>query len=78
MGSGSFGTSLAKLLAENRHSVQLWSHTEETAKCINEKNENTKYLPGFPLPPNLTASSNIEKVLNKVEVVLSAVPTQVT
>ena len=78
LGAGSFGTSLAKLLAENQHQVQVWSHTEETANTINEKHENTKYLPGFELPLNLTATSELEKSFKQAELVLSAIPTQAT
>lgn len=77
MGAGSFGTSLAKLLAENGHETTLWSHSSDTLDAIREKGENSVYLPGIPLPPmHLTQDS--AEALDTAELVVTAVPAQAT
>lgn len=75
LGAGSWGTALAKLLADNGHRVRLWSRRPEQAAAIEEKRENEAYLPGFELPPNLRATSDLEEALSGVRLVLSVVPT---
>ena len=47
IGGGSFGTALAKLLAEVDHDVVLWIHNPEVARAVAAQRENTTYLPGF-------------------------------
>ena len=58
IGAGSWGTALAKLLAESGHDVTLWAHSGEVARDIATHRENTTYLPGFPLPMTLRATSS--------------------
>jgi len=40
IGAGSFGTSLAALLADKGLAVTLWSHGEDSARAIREEHEN--------------------------------------
>ncbi len=78
LGSGSFGTALATVLAENRYDVTIWARRPELIESINEKHENTRYLPGLKLPENLRASADLEATLDGVELVVAAIPTQAT
>ncbi|EGG12435.1 uncharacterized protein MELLADRAFT_101681 [Melampsora larici-populina 98AG31] len=68
IGSGNWGSAIAKIAAENtaRHSdlfqqeVPMWVYEEQVngenlTTIINEKHENVKYLPGVQLPVNLKA-----------------------
>jgi glycerol-3-phosphate dehydrogenase (NAD(P)+) len=75
LGAGSWGTALAKLLAENGHDVRLWARREDQARAIEERRENDAYLPGFKLPANLHATSDLEAALRGTKLVLSVVPT---
>ncbi len=76
LGAGSWGTALAKLLAENGHQVRLWAHRDEEADAINADRENREYLPGFDLPENLQATADMRSALDGAELVMSVVPTQ--
>ena len=51
LGSGSFGTAIASVLAANADEVGLWGRAPEVADTINARHENANYLPGLPLPP---------------------------
>jgi len=75
LGAGSWGTALAKLLADNGHEVRLWARRPEQAEAITSAKENEAYLPGFALPDHLTATSDLEEALADAKLVLSVVPT---
>ncbi|WLR53109.1 NAD(P)H-dependent glycerol-3-phosphate dehydrogenase [Bacillus tianshenii] len=75
-GAGSWGTALAMVLAQNGHTVRLWSHRKDQADEINEKHTNEKYLPGVSLPASIIGYSSIEECLQGVETVLMVVPTK--
>ncbi len=74
LGAGSWGTALAILLAEKGVETTLWARKEETARKIRDAGENPLYLPGFPLPPDLEVTPELECALSGKEVVLLAVP----
>jgi glycerol-3-phosphate dehydrogenase (NAD(P)+) len=74
IGAGSWGTTLAKVLGENGRPTLLWARREELCRQINETRENRDYLPGFPLPPNVTASHDLERVAKSATLVLLVVP----
>ncbi|MGE0786966.1 MAG: NAD(P)H-dependent glycerol-3-phosphate dehydrogenase [Sandaracinaceae bacterium] len=75
LGAGSWGTALAKLLAENGHDVRLWCRRAEQAEAIDAARENKDYLPDFELPPNLTTTHELERALGGAKLILSVVPT---
>ena len=75
LGSGSWGTALAKSLADSGHEVRLWARRAEQAEAIERERENGAYLPGARLPATLRATHDLESALDGVDMVLSAVPT---
>src|SRR6202795_4388999 len=77
IGAGSWGTALAKMLAESGHEVTLWAHRAEVARDISTRRENTTYLPGFELPVTLRATSDLGAAVSGKEVVFSVSPSHV-
>lgn len=75
LGAGSWGTALAKLLADKEHDVTLWGRREDQANAIESSRENALFLPGIRLPPRLHATSDLDQALQGAEMVLVAVPT---
>ncbi|MBQ7585478.1 MAG: NAD(P)-binding domain-containing protein, partial [Desulfovibrionaceae bacterium] len=73
-GGGSWGTALANLLVSEGHKAILWLRDESKAKEINLKHENTRYLPGLKLHPELSATSD-PQVLG-AEILVLAIPLQ--
>ncbi len=55
LGSGSWGTALAILLARNGHDVDLLGRDPEEVGSIERLRENLHYLPGFAIPQNVRA-----------------------
>jgi glycerol-3-phosphate dehydrogenase (NAD(P)+) len=67
VGSGSWGTALALSLSRRGdHSIALWSHSAPVGA----------YLPGFSIPPQVTAVTNLAVAVARAEIVISAVPSQ--
>ncbi|WP_080838646.1 NAD(P)H-dependent glycerol-3-phosphate dehydrogenase [Cohnella massiliensis] len=72
--AGSWGTALARVLADNGRSVTLWTRSEEQAAEIRESHRNRKYLPEAQLPESMTATSDMAIALKDAEAVLFVAP----
>jgi glycerol-3-phosphate dehydrogenase (NAD(P)+) len=75
-GSGSWGTAFSLVLADAGNDVTMWARREELCAQINEKRENTDYLPGIELPPSIRATHDHERALADAATVVLAVPSQ--
>jgi glycerol-3-phosphate dehydrogenase (NAD(P)+) len=62
IGAGSWGTALAKLLADKGEEVVLWGHDSAHMDALRRDRENRKYLPGASLPSNLHPDNNLDCV----------------
>lgn len=74
VGAGSWGTALAKLLADKGFPIDLWAFEPEVKEQIEKKRENEIFLPGFELPTNLVPSNDLETVVKNKKLVLVVVP----
>jgi glycerol-3-phosphate dehydrogenase (NAD(P)+) len=77
IGGGSWGTALAKLLAEKGYPVSLWIHNPERCREIADKRENSAYLPGISLPYNLTPSADLREIASGKTALVCVVPSHV-
>ncbi|GGO87689.1 glycerol-3-phosphate dehydrogenase [NAD(P)+] [Nocardioides phosphati] len=75
-GAGSWGTAFSMVLADGGNDVTIWGRREEVCQTINERRENSDYLPGIELPPSVCATHDPEKALAGAEVVVLATPSQ--
>lgn len=78
LGSGSWGTTFAKILADSNPEadVILWARREEVVREINEQHTNSQYLGAVGLPQNISATSSIAEALAETPLVVLAVPAQ--
>ncbi|MBQ8012929.1 MAG: NAD(P)-dependent glycerol-3-phosphate dehydrogenase [Treponema sp.] len=74
IGAGAWGSGLAQAIARGGHKVQIWAREQDVVDGINKEHENKRYLPGYPLSENLTASIDIEEVANGKEYLILASP----
>ncbi len=74
IGSGSMGTALARLLADNGHSVSCWDHIPSVVEDIRKNHQNTRFLPGVDLPSGVTADLLLNHVVKEAQLVFIAVP----
>ena len=78
IGAGSWGTTLANLLAKKGNSVTLWCYETDLADRMTETRINDVYLPEISLSENLNFTNNIEKAVKNKKFVLFVTPSQVT
>ncbi len=77
IGAGSWGTTLANLLAEKGLSTDLWVREEEVYTQIKEEGINRMFLPGRPLVSTLNPVKTFEEAICEKELVVIVVPSHV-
>lgn len=74
LGGGAFGTALALHCGRKGHDVLIWALEKDVVDAINNEHENTTYFPGWKLPENVRASTDIKEVAGFGELVLMVIP----
>ena len=74
LGAGSWGTTLANILAEKGYDINLWIREEEVYQTIQKTRENTVFLPGVKLAQNITPTNSIKEAVKDRVVVVCVVP----
>lgn len=75
IGAGAWGTALAQTAASAGRSVTLWSFEQDVADAINDKHENTIYLPEVALDPTIMATTAMSD-LDACDAILAVAPAQ--
>lgn len=78
LGGGSWGTTLANLLAAKGEQVRLWAYEPEVVAAINRDRENPIFLPGVPLCAGLHAFSDAREAVAGAPVIVSVPPSHAT
>jgi len=74
IGSGSWGTALAIVLADNGLNVVVAGRNEQVVREMNEKHTNQKYLPDARLPLSIRATCSLEEAVGGCENIVMATP----
>ncbi len=75
-GAGSWGTAFSLVLADANNDVTLWARREDLCATINDKHENTDYLPGIALPETISATHDAALAARDAEFVFLVLPSQ--
>ncbi len=78
LGAGSWGTTLANLLAAKGENVRLWAFEPEVVEAVNRTHENPLFLPGMRLAAGLRAFGDPVEAVRGAGVIVSAPPSHVT
>ena len=76
IGAGAWGTALAMVARRAGQNVVLQAHEPEVAAAINGSHENSLFLPGMALDPEIRATNDPAEAAVDTDVVLLVVPTQ--
>ena len=76
IGAGSWGTTLADLLAKKGHRVTLWAYEPELVQEMRDNRENNLFLPGIELSPALNFTNDLAEAYAGCSMVLCVVPSQ--
>jgi glycerol-3-phosphate dehydrogenase (NAD(P)+) len=78
VGAGSWGTTLANLLAEKDLPVTLWCFEKDLALRMRTTSINDLYLPGISLSKNLQVTDDLDSAVEDAAFVVFVTPSQVT
>ena len=74
IGSGSWGTAFAGLVAPHADEVCLWCRSAEVADAVNATRKNPRHLTAYELPANVRATHDGPEALLAAEAVVLALP----
>ena len=75
IGSGSWGTAIAKILSDNGHQLHWWNRSENAIEQFKKRSHNPQYLPSARFDMSLLhLSSNVNDVILQSDVIIIAVP----
>lgn len=77
IGAGSWGTTLAHVLAGKGLQVNLWVYEQELCEMIRRTGENGHYLPGYRLNPGVHAHNSLEAVVKPGRLLVMVAPSHV-
>lgn len=75
VGGGAWGTALAVTARRAGRDVVLWAREAEVIAAINERHENSLFLPGIAIDPAIAATTELEKAA-AADAVLLVAPAQ--
>jgi len=78
LGAGGWGTALAVLLRRNGHRVRIWCYEPIEVDNMRARGENTRFLPGVPVPADIELSTEMGDLLSGVTLIVAASPAQHT
>ncbi len=74
IGAGSWGTTLANLLAEKGFEITLWVYEKDLQEIIKERRENPFYLPKIRLSEAILPTNSLEEASRDKEIILCVLP----
>ena len=79
IGSGSWGTALAKILTDNGQTIYWWNRSEAAIIQFKQRSHNPQYLPAARFSmQQLRLTTNIEEVIENSDAILIAIPSAYT
>ncbi|MBM3325903.1 MAG: NAD(P)-dependent glycerol-3-phosphate dehydrogenase [Calditrichaeota bacterium] len=73
-GAGSWGTTLAIMLASRDIPITLWEYRPEAVRQMEIDRENREFLPGYLFPPKIRLNSDLQAAAQDADFLLIAVP----
>jgi glycerol-3-phosphate dehydrogenase (NAD(P)+) len=73
IGAGSWGTTVATLATRSASAI-LWARRPDLCDELGSSHTNSRYLPGYQLPPALEATSSLADAVADADIVVMGVP----
>ena len=79
LGSGSWGTAIAKILTDNGNVISWWNRSEAAIEQFKIRNHNPQYLTSARFNvQKLILSTNVQQVIEQSDVIIIAIPSAYT
>ena len=76
IGGGAWGTALAIHLARRGDDVALWIREPDLVERMRQRRDNPLYLPGIPVPDNVSPEGDLDRAVERATLLLAALPAQ--
>ncbi len=79
LGSGSWGTAIAKILTDNGNSINWWNRSETAIQQFEIRKHNPQYLTAAKFDvKKLLLTTNVQQVIERSDVIIIAIPSAYT
>ncbi len=78
LGAGSWGTALTYELSQKGHTITVWSIAQDEVDMLNTEHEQKVKLPGVKLPAEVQATTDLQKAIDGMDLLVLAVPSPFT
>lgn len=78
IGSGSWGTAMAVMLASRGHEIFLWSWIQEETDRLARDRENKEFLPNIKFPDTIYCTHDMRECTENAELIITAAPSPAT
>lgn len=78
IGSGSWGTAMAVMLASRGHDIFLWSWIQEETDRLARDRENKEFLPNIKFPDTIYCTHDMRECTENAELIITAAPSPAT
>jgi glycerol-3-phosphate dehydrogenase (NAD(P)+) len=76
IGGGAMGTACAIVLAEKPdQNVTIWARNPDFAEAMSRDRENTRLLPGIPIPDSIEITSDLAAAAQHADMLVASIPT---
>ncbi len=76
IGDGGWGTALALVLHRNNNAVRVWGPFSQYIEQVQRERENKTFLPGIPIPEDMTWTADIEQAVQGIDAAVIAIPSR--
>ncbi len=74
LGSGAYGMAMASVLHYNKHSIKMWTNSNEEANYLNANRKSPKI--DYDIPSDIIISTNMRDVISDTDVIIFATPSE--
>lgn len=74
LGSGAYGMAMASVLHYNKHSIKMWTNSDEEANYLNANRKSPKV--NYDIPSDIIISTNMKDVVSDSDVIIFATPSE--
>ncbi|MDD4802353.1 MAG: NAD(P)H-dependent glycerol-3-phosphate dehydrogenase [Syntrophomonas sp.] len=76
LGAGSWGITLAALLARNGKQVALWGRVEDGVELLAKTRESSQFLPGVIIPAQVEPTADLGAAMDGARLIVLSIPSQ--
>lgn len=74
LGSGAYGMAIASVLHYNKHSIKMWTNSDEEERYLNTNKKSSKI--DYDIPNDIVISTNMKDVVEGSDVIIFATPSE--